>query len=223
MSRFEDMITDEKRCSRGEVVFLVVCGLLSHIYVSHICVEPAFSDSLSGHIKRIREGIVVPYVQPLVTSLGTALGGELFHTADAHSMLGFDIGAKFMIVPILDSARTFEGVFDVPLFIGGNRVVVKAKTKGKAQTILGKNKETELELVSAPPGVTVNNLPKIPGGVDLSIVPLGVLQASLGIYKGTEIMIRGMFLPKVLKDDLILGGGAIKWEVTELFLVFPNC
>lgn len=174
------------------------------------------ADSPSDLIKKVGKDIAVPYVQPLVTSIGTAMGGGLFHTANAHESLGFDIGIKAMIVPIPDEAKTFEGTFDVPVRSGGTDVTVKAKTKGKAQTVLGENKETDLELVSAPSGVTVTSLPKIPGGINLPLAPLGVLQASVGIYKGTEIMVRGMFLPAVLKDDLILAGGGIKWEFTDI-------
>lgn len=191
---------------------------IAFIIFIFILSNKALAQSPSELIKRVSKEVADSYIQPLVTSVGTAVGGGLFHTAKSHSTLGFDIGIKIIAVPIPSSARTFEKTFDFYYPItGGSEIPITVTTDGKAQTILGEDKETKLKSVGQSP-VTDGALPSLPGGINLPIpvVPIAFPQISLGVYKGTEILIRGIYLPKILKDDVIVAGGAIKWEFTNI-------
>lgn len=50
------------------------------------------------------------YMQPLVNSVSIDLNTGLYHSAEVHSLFGFDIGLKAVTVLVPDDAKTFEFV-----------------------------------------------------------------------------------------------------------------
>jgi len=48
------------------------------------------------------------YIGPFSTAFGTAMNSGLYHTAKVHSLLGFDISLKMMLVTVAPEALTYE-------------------------------------------------------------------------------------------------------------------
>uniref|UniRef100_A0A7V0Z4H3 Uncharacterized protein n=1 Tax=candidate division WOR-3 bacterium TaxID=2052148 RepID=A0A7V0Z4H3_UNCW3 len=48
------------------------------------------------------------YTQPLITSFGTGISTGIFHSARSHSLLGFDIGVRGMLIQIPEMGKYFD-------------------------------------------------------------------------------------------------------------------
>lgn len=158
-------------------------------------------------IERLGGDLVKGYTQPLVTALGTAMGTGLYNRAGTHGTLGFDFGVQAMLVPVPDKAKTFSAsVLTLTQNPLNPSQYDTTRTTVTASTILGPDQTT-----SVPNGVP----PELPGGVNLSLVPLAVPQLSLGLSNGLEAMVRFMKIP-LEGDDITFFGFGAKYEITAL-------
>ena len=125
------------------------------------------------------KSLIETYVSPLGYSLGSALNNGWYNTAKPHKLGGFDITITANIVMVPTNAKTFnisksnEGTF----------------TGGETPTILG-NEDGSSVTYHLPDGARVDL--EMPKGHNIPIVPLPMLQAGVGLIKGTEIDIRYM-------------------------------
>ncbi|MFH1612632.1 MAG: DUF6588 family protein [bacterium] len=155
-----------------------------------------YSESPEDLIKKTSEEYISGYLTPFVTALGVNMGSGLFHTAKVHGILGFDLGLKGMILLVPEEAKTFE--IQVP----------GLTEKVKVSTILGSSEEKNVD------GII------FPGGANISIIPFVIPQASIGVFKGLEVMGRYMTIPIEESNFTVLGIG-VKYELSTLIPFCP--
>jgi hypothetical protein len=121
------------------------------------------------------KSLIEAYIGPLGNSLGAALNNGWYNTAKPHSLGGFDVTITANIVMVPTDAKTFnisksnEGAF----------------SGGETPTILGSGGGANVTYSGAPPG-------DMPKGFNIPIIPLPMLQAGVGLIKGTELDFRYM-------------------------------
>ena len=128
------------------------------------------------------KSLIKAYIGPLVNSLGAALNNGWYNTAKPHSLGGFDITITANIVMIATSAKTFNISKS-----NGNTF-----SGGETPTILGGNDGAQVNFLGTP-----YNMPE---GLDIPIIPLPMLQAGVGLIKGTELDFR--YVPKRKIGDI---------------------
>ncbi len=145
------------------------------------------------------KSLIEAYISPLGNSLGAALNNGWYNTAKPHHLGGFDvtITANLMLVPTV--AKTFnisESNSNGRTFGGGN-----------TPTILG-NKNG---------GTAIYNTESfgMPEGLNISLLPVPMLQAGIGLIKNTEIDVR--FMPEIemkgVSTDLF--GMGVKHDILQ--------
>ena len=120
------------------------------------------------------KSLIEAYIGPLGISLGSALNNGWYNTAKPHSLGGFDITITANIIIVPTDAKTF----DISKSNGG------AFTGGETATILGSGDVSQVTYS----GVS-NDMPK---GLNIPVIPLPMLQAGVGLIKGTELDFRYM-------------------------------
>jgi hypothetical protein len=120
------------------------------------------------------KNLIESYISPLGNSLGAALNNGWYNTAKPHSLGGFDITITANIVMVPNNAKTFN----ISESNGG------AFTGGETPTILGNG-----DGASATYNAESSAMPK---GLNIPIIPLPILQAGVGLIKGTELNFRYM-------------------------------
>jgi hypothetical protein len=121
------------------------------------------------------KNLIESYISPLGNSLGAALNNGWYNTAKPHSLGGFDITITANIVMVPNNAKTFN----ISESNGG------AFTGGETPTILGNG-----DGASATYNATSSSA--MPKGLNIPIIPLPILQAGVGLIKGTELNFRYM-------------------------------
>ena len=125
------------------------------------------------------KALIEAYISPLGNSLAAGLNNGWYNTAKPHKLGGFDLTFTANFVLINDEVKTFN-IDDV---VEGNYFSGES-----TPTILGssdENAEVDID------GTTVF---KMPNGLDIPTIPVPVIQAGIGLIKGTEIDIR--YVPK---------------------------
>jgi hypothetical protein len=142
--------------------------------------------------------ILGAYIKPFSNAFGYSLNAGWYNTAKVHSLLGFDFSLTFNVafIPAADKS------FDVKALGLSSRANISSPSD--AQTIAGKTGQgPEIRYIT---NINNNNYTVIayntPGGIDLGLVPVPMVQAGLGLIKGTEII--GRFMPTVSIGN---GGG----------------
>lgn len=177
------------------------------------------------------------YVTPLASGLGNGMNTAFYHSADLHSILGFDIGVKVGISQVPDDQKTFT--FDMPASVTmsypyqGNTYNVTFNrgtdydAQVTAQTAAGEDQITTVR-TKAPkvlaPGVTVPAGEKIfdlPAGTKLPVVGAIAPQLALGLPFGIEVI--GRFLPTQEFDGGKVGltGFGLRYDVDQWIPLFP--
>jgi len=173
----------------------------------------AQNEALAERIKRLGEGLLRGYTQPLVTAFGSGISSGLFHSAYSHDVLGLDIGVHGIFVSIPSSAKYFDGTALIcSLGLGG--LVCDSVELENLSTVFGPADSTRV-LTS---GNAVAVPPVVPGGFNLSYVPLVVPQLNIGLVSGLEVGIR--YLPFRFQGSSVrLMGISVKQELTKLPLI----
>ena len=125
------------------------------------------------------KSLIEAYIGPLGKSLGTALNNGWYNTAKPHSLGGFDITITANIVMVPANAKTFN----ISESNGGTF------TGGETPTILGNGDGVSASYNAPPLPATSSDMPK---GLNIPIIPLPMLQAGVGLIKGTELDFRYM-------------------------------
>lgn len=130
----------------------------------------------SSYSQDIKDGksLIEAYVSPLGYSLGAALNNGWYNTAKPHKLGGFDVTITANIVMIPEEAKSFNISKS-----NGNTF-----SGGETPTVLGNGDGAKIDYQG--------NLNEMPKGINIPIVPLPMLQAGVGLIKGTEIDIRYM-------------------------------
>jgi hypothetical protein len=156
------------------------------------------------------EKIFGAYISPYANGIGAGLSSGWYNTAKPHSTLGFDLTLTLNVAIIPTADKTFN---PQSLGLGGNDIISRVDFSGTSSpTAAGKksagpeaiyyvynpNTDTDYELARF-------NLPK-GSGFGYTLNPM--IQAGLGIYKETEIMVR--YSPELSLGD---GGKVGLWGV----------
>ncbi len=120
------------------------------------------------------QALIEAFISPLGNSLCSGLNNGWYNTAKPHKLGGFDVTFTANFVLINDDVKTFNinDVVEGDLFSGEN-----------APTILGAsdaNADIELGTIEY----------KMPNGFNIPFIPVPVLQAGVGLIKGTEVKVR---------------------------------
>lgn len=125
------------------------------------------------------KALIEAYISPLGNSLAAGLNNGWYNTAKPHKLGGFDLTFTANFVLINDEVKTFN-IDDV---VEGNYFSGES-----TPTILGSSD------ANAEVGIDGTTVFKMPNGLDIPTIPVPVIQAGIGLIKGTEIDIR--YVPK---------------------------
>ncbi|MEO0161941.1 MAG: DUF6588 family protein [candidate division WOR-3 bacterium] len=153
-------------------------------------------EVLAEKIKKISEDLLEGYTQPLITSFGTGIATGLFHSARSHKFLGFDIGLRAMVIQIPEFARYFDTQV-LTCSLVNNHLVYDSLVLDSVSTIFGPRNTTYVPVTGNAVGIP----PYIPGGFNLSLVPLAVPQVDIGLISGSELLIR--YVPFTFKGSRV--------------------
>ncbi len=157
------------------------------------------------------------YLQPFGKSLGWGLSGSWYNSGKPHGLAGFDLTFSINTVMVPSSDKNFD-INSLKL----NNITLVSGENTSSPTVAGSGSGSKVEYqgqVDLGGGVTTtqNVQFNLPSGGNLSVVPLPVLQAGVGLPFHTEIM--GRFIPKVSLPDIgsvSLWGIGVKNEFKEL-------
>jgi len=166
---------------------------------------------LAEKIKQISQNLIEGYTQPVVTAFGTGISTGLFHSAASHKTLGFDFGVRAMWIQIPQSMKYFRQAEVAVCSLAGNTLVYDTLFIDSASTIVGPETRTDVTTTGNAVGIP----PFIPGGFNVSGVPLAMPQLNVGLIFGTEAAIR--YIPYTYQKSRIhfLGIG-IKQNLNRL-------
>ncbi|MFQ5605171.1 MAG: DUF6588 family protein [bacterium] len=158
--------------------------------------------------------LINEYLRPLGNGFGADLNNGWFNTARTHKFLGFDItvSANTAIAPTSD--ETFDisslGLKNMRPLDAGNTIT---------PTIVGSEDdgpEVEIFIEALGQQMVVDTL-KLPPGIGFRYVPSPMIQASVGLFANTDVILR--FFPEVEfeKDigSLRMFGVGVKHDLTQ--------
>jgi hypothetical protein len=167
------------------------------------------------------------YLSPLLSAWGADLNSGIYHSADLHDVLGFDIGVKLGAVIVKDQDRVFD--FVMPDQITYQGATLRAgidydKVIPGAPTALGAESGIPVKLKSTSlfpfQGQTLFTTPP---GYNLKYASLIMPQAAIGLPFGLEVV--GRFVPTISlpnnagKVNFI--GVGIRHSIDQYFPLMP--
>ncbi|MCX2679566.1 hypothetical protein OOZ15_06380 [Galbibacter sp. EGI 63066] len=155
------------------------------------------------------------YLAPASEGLMYGMSNGWFNSAKAKPFLGFEISIIGNISPVKDGKKSF--VLNTADY--ENLQFTDGSVSKEVATALGDIEGIEVYVEGeVAPGVTERAEFTLPTGLaseNVNFVPTAFLQASVGLFKGTEVKMR--FFPKVDSDDVKVGfyGFGVQHEFTE--------
>jgi len=179
------------------------------LFFSLLCGQQNY-EALAEKIKKVSQNLLEGYTQPLITSFGTGISTGIFHSARSHSLLGFDIGVRGMLIQIPEMGKYFDAKV-LTCSLANNNLYYDSLTLDSVSTIFGPKERTIVPVSGNQVGIP----PYIPGGFNLSVVPLAIPQLNVGLIFGSEICIR--YAPFTFKGSKVefLGLG-LKQNINSL-------
>ena len=163
---------------------------------------------LGKQLSRVANQNAINYLSPVLSAWGADLNSGIYHSADLHDVLGFDIGLKVGAVVVKDADRVFDLVLpDKMVFIYNgipytlNAGVDYDKVIPGAPTALG---DASGKAVTVKPGTSFPFLQgrtifTSPGGFNMKFASLFMPQAAVGLPFGLEVI--GRFVPNLTLPD----------------------
>ncbi len=168
------------------------------------------SEPIAEKIKKVSEDLLEGYTQPLITAFGTGISTGFFHSASSHEFLGFDFGVRVMYIQVPEDARYFDGTA-VACSLVGSEIVYYDVELESVSTVFGPKDATTVPVSGNAIGIP----PYIPGGSNLSGVPLVMPQLNIGLIRGSELAIR--YIPVKFKgSDMNFLGIGLKQQINNL-------
>ncbi len=154
------------------------------------------------------ELLIQPYIAPAVNAFGAGLGSGWYNTAETHKLGGFDITftTNAAIVPkkyetfLIDDSQLTSLKLHDPLM-------------NESPTVAGENVAGPL-MDYKYAGYSVSAF-AMPAGVNTNYVPSPMVQAGIGLIKGTEVMIRFMPDIKYKGNEIGLWGIGGKHDIKQ--------
>ncbi len=175
------------------------------------------AQDLGDQLKQMAKVNAERYVTPLMNGWGVALNSGIYHTADVHSILGFDVHVKLTgaLMQEADKKYTFETP-DVPGYVRNGAGPTGYPGQIEANSVVGDKATKE---VRANDGTL---LLTIPGGLDIPTTPLIIPQVSIGLPFGFEVT--GRFFPTTKIGDVgkvnLLGFG-LRHDIDQYIPLLP--
>jgi hypothetical protein len=155
-------------------------------------------NDITAQLSKLLDANAKGYIEPLASGLGAGINSGFYHSADLHSVLGFDIGVKVGLAMIADEHKSFD--FALPNQIKFGAATFNAGTDYD-QVVTGS--PTFAGSTTGKPVIVKSTSPQLafrgqtifttPGGFDYSRLPLFAPQAAIGLPFGIEVI--GRFLP----------------------------
>ena len=186
--------------SRNLIVLIGCLACLSY--------KSTAQDDLGKQLSKVASQNAINYLSPVLSAWGADLNSGLYHSADLHDILGFDVGLKVGAVIVKDEDRVFDLVLPDQMtftysgaqytLVAGrdyDKVISGAPTalgdpNGKVVTVKSTTKYSFLQ------GQTLFTTPK---GFDMKYAALLMPQAAVGLPFGLEVI--GRFVPNTTLPD----------------------
>lgn len=138
------------------------------------------------------------YLSPVAEGVLFNLGGSWLNTAKAKPLGGFEISVVGAISPL--AGKTDKTAFDLNIADYQNLRFADGSSSKQVSTALGDI--SGINMVIEDENGLFSESFELPTGIGsaLSFIPSGYIQASVGLFKGTEI--KGRFLPEVNTDEV---------------------
>ncbi len=197
----------------------------------------ASAQSVSEQLSKMGSQAVKGYVTPAFLGWATDLNSGIYHSADLHDILGFDVQVKVAANLVKDENKKYTFIPE-PQYIlsaAGQNVTL---TRGvdyadqiDAPTLFGEDKDVDLKIKNAGSGASLarqalngKTLLTLPRGVNLPFagVPLAWFQGSIGLPFGFEVM--GRFLPPTKLGDagkINVSGFGVRYDIDQWLPMFP--
>lgn len=192
-------------------VRLVVLG-------SVMMVSTVMAQNLGDQLKQFAQANAQNYVAPLLNGWGVALNSGIYHTADVHAILGFDVHIKFSGSILQESDKKY--LFQTPTSIGPysqGTAPNQYPATVEANTVVGGTEKTPIRLNDG----TATGV-EIPGGLNIPTTPLILPQVSIGLPFGFEVT--GRFFPTTKIGDVgkvnLLGFG-LRHDIDQYIPLLP--
>lgn len=154
--------------------------------------------------------LIDAYVSPLGQSLTYSLNGGWASSAKTHKKFGFDLTFGAVSPSVSDAAKTFA--------IDELNLQQLTYSESTASTIFGANRPTTFNLSTT--GSTQTEV-TLPGGIEeeliLNSLPIPYVQAGVGLFFDTDVMIR--YIPKIKNKGAEYGllGVGVKHNLMQYF------
>jgi hypothetical protein len=197
---------------------ILALGMMLLISTASYSQQNDFTAQLSKMLNANAKG----YLEPLASGLGAGLNSGFYHSADLHSVLGFDIGIKVGLAMVADEHKTFNFILPPSIKVGGNTYtagVDYAQNVSDAPTFAGGAGKAVKLLTGPAAGQTIFTTPD---GYDYSRIPMFAPQAAIGLPFGIEVI--GRFLPSQNIGDagkINMVGFGLRHDIDQYIPMFP--
>ena len=152
--------------------------------------------------------LMQPYITPAVNAFGAALGSGWYNTAEPHKLGGFDITFTTNVAIIPKKYESF--------LIDENQLSylrLHDQALDETPTVAGETEEGPVMDYSF--NEYTQPAFNMPQGLNTNYVPSPMIQAGIGLVKGTEVMVR--FLPNlhIKGNELGLWGIGVKHDIKQ--------
>ncbi|MGA3287174.1 MAG: DUF6588 family protein [Bacteroidota bacterium] len=185
------------------------------------------AQSVSDQISRMGSQAVEGYLNTAFLGWAADLNSGVYHTADIHNILGFDVQLKVAANLVKNESKSYTFIPDPTYTIYGYTLTrgVNYDNTLTAPTLFGEDKDVPLTIRNTNnPLVDGKAILTLPRGIKLPFagVPLPWLQASIGLPFGLEVA--GRFLPTRQLGDagkINLIGFGIRYDVSQWIPLSP--
>ena len=156
------------------------------------------------------------YLVPVTEAGIYSVSNGWYNSADAKPLAGFEVS-------LIGNITGFKNKNDKKAFILDtadyeNLTFEDGSTSRQVSTALGDIDGVIVNVNATVEGQLVSEQFELPTGIgdDISFVPTGFIQASVGLIKGLEVKAR--FLPKINTDDVQIGlfGAGLQYDFTKM-------
>jgi hypothetical protein len=201
----------------------------------------ATAQDLADQLKKVGTQNVQNYVTPIFNGWAADLNSGIYHSADLHGVLGFDVGLKIGLTLITDEDKKYD--FYTPSQINFTDPVTQTPITLVAgtdyddvvrgvPTAVGDDAKYYVKMRKTIANAAIydsviarygsDNLFQIPNGFNLPVIPLFMPQAAIGLPFGIEII--GRFIPTISAGDAgkfnYMGFG-LRYDVDQLIPMCP--
>jgi len=154
------------------------------------------------------EILLQPYVTPAVNAFGAAMGGGWYNTAETHKLGGFDITFTTNVAIIPKKYETFL-IDDSQL----TNLKLHDPALNETPTVAGiKESGPQIDYTFAEYSERAYDMPS---GLNTHYVPSPMVQAGIGLIKGTEVIVRFMPNIKVKGNEIGFWGIGGKHDIKQ--------